>query len=174
MYTHNVQQNQHGLTLVEVMVALLVLSVGLLGLAGLQINGIRGAAASNYRVQAVMLANELADRMHTNVPAADANSFAAVNILTNACPAIATDCLTADCNSTDLATFDLNDICLNTASTLPQPATITVTCNDIDTTDGDACTNGSTHTIQISWNEVIDSSINNGQRTENVSFVITP
>ncbi len=164
------------MTLIEVMIALVILSVGLLGLAGLQISGIRGVSGSNYRVQAVMAANEIADRIHSNVASVDAdNSYAAVNILTNACPAAAADCTTADCTSTNMASFDINDICLNISNSLPQPATITVTCNDNNTGDADICTDGSTHTINISWNEVANSAVNGGGfRIQTVSIIITP
>ncbi|MCW9024110.1 MAG: type IV pilus modification protein PilV [Gammaproteobacteria bacterium] len=171
-------KKQQGLTLVEVMVALVILSVGLLGLAGLQISGIRGASGSNYRVQAVLAANDLADRMHTNVSSVDDdNSFAAQAITTDDCannaPA-AVDCTANNCSNTQMAAFDLNDVCLNVASTLPQPATITTTCVDNNTGDGDVCTNGSTHTINITWNEVTDTSVNGGNRVQTVNIVVTP
>ena len=175
MLTFNHKHRQKGLTLIEVMVALVILSVGLLGLAGLQLAGIRGSSGSNYRVQAVLAANDLADRMHTNVEAVDVpNTFANIVIQTNNCPAIAVDCTAANCTEAQMAAFDLRDICLNVANTLPQPATITVTCNDSNGLDADACTDGSTHTLAINWNEVTDSAVNAGTRAQAVAMTITP
>jgi type IV pilus assembly protein PilV len=54
------------MTLVEVLVALLVLSIGLLGIAALQTTGLRATQASGARSQAVMLSYDIIDRMRAN------------------------------------------------------------------------------------------------------------
>ena len=54
---------QRGFSLVEVLVAVLVLSVGLLGLAGLQIAGLRSNESARTRTQVVIAAYDLADRL---------------------------------------------------------------------------------------------------------------
>lgn len=64
------QRRVHGFTLVEVLVALLVLSVGLLGLAGLQLSGLRGNHSAYLRSQASVLAYDVIDRMRANRSAA--------------------------------------------------------------------------------------------------------
>lgn len=53
---------QAGFTLVEVLIALLVLAVGLLGLAMLQTMNVRFTQSANYRTQAVTLADSLIER----------------------------------------------------------------------------------------------------------------
>ena len=58
---------QHGFTLLEVLIALLILSVGLLGLANLQILGLRSSQGALLRSQATVLAEELAERMQVNI-----------------------------------------------------------------------------------------------------------
>lgn len=55
-----------GFSLVEVMVALLVLSVGLIGLAALHGQGLSASRTAVYRTQAVALAADLADRIRAN------------------------------------------------------------------------------------------------------------
>lgn len=55
-----------GFTLVEVLVAVLVLSIGLLGLAGLQANSLRFNTDSSIQTQATYIANDMADRMRAN------------------------------------------------------------------------------------------------------------
>lgn len=55
-----------GFTLLEVLVALVILSVGLLGLAGLQTTGIRNNHSANLRSQATILAYDIADRIRAN------------------------------------------------------------------------------------------------------------
>jgi len=57
---------QTGFTLVEVLVALIVLSVGLLGEAGLQLFGLRGNVSASSRTQASYFANDIIDRMRAN------------------------------------------------------------------------------------------------------------
>ncbi len=57
---------QRGLTLLEVLVAVVVLAIGLLGLAGLQVRGLRNVSESGTHAQAVILANELVERIHLN------------------------------------------------------------------------------------------------------------
>jgi type IV pilus assembly protein PilV len=61
---------QRGFTLIEAMVALIVLSVGLLGIAAMYVETLRANRTSLYRTQAVTLASDIADRMRANrVPA---------------------------------------------------------------------------------------------------------
>jgi type IV pilus assembly protein PilV len=57
---------QHGMTLIEILVAIVVLSVGLLGLAGLQLKGLQVNQGSIYRWQAAMLAEDIADRIRAD------------------------------------------------------------------------------------------------------------
>ncbi|MGH8168689.1 MAG: type IV pilus modification protein PilV [Woeseiaceae bacterium] len=59
-----------GLTLVEILIALLILSIGLLGLAGLQTMSLRFNTSAYYRTQATALAYDFADRMRANRQAA--------------------------------------------------------------------------------------------------------
>jgi len=55
-----------GITLIEVLIALVVFSIGLLGLAGLQTVSLRFNTSAYYRTQATALAYGLADRMRAN------------------------------------------------------------------------------------------------------------
>ncbi len=62
-----------GFTLLEAMIALVVLSVGLLGLAGLQAQGLRFNHDAYVRSQGTILAYDMIERMRTN--AANAASY---------------------------------------------------------------------------------------------------
>jgi len=64
-----------GFTLVEVMIALIVLSVGLLGVAGLEMTGLRANMSSASRTQASYLANDIMDRMRANLDSARNNDY---------------------------------------------------------------------------------------------------
>jgi type IV pilus assembly protein PilV len=57
---------QGGMTLIEALVALLVLSIGLLGVAGLQWEALRSNHGAHLRSQATILAHDIADRMRAN------------------------------------------------------------------------------------------------------------
>jgi type IV pilus assembly protein PilV len=61
--------NQRGFTLTEVLIAVLVLAVGLLGLAGLQLAGMKSNHSAYLRSQATIVAYDLLDRMRAD-PAA--------------------------------------------------------------------------------------------------------
>jgi type IV pilus assembly protein PilV len=55
-----------GFTLVEAMVGLLVLSIGLVGIAGLQLAGLRASQSSAWRSQATYLSYDIIERMRLN------------------------------------------------------------------------------------------------------------
>jgi type IV pilus assembly protein PilV len=61
------RMNQHGFTLLEVLIALLVLSIGLLGLAALQTTALRSNTMATTRTHATQLAYDISDRMRANV-----------------------------------------------------------------------------------------------------------
>lgn len=60
------RSRQRGFTLFETMVALAVTSIGLLGMASLQVAAMNGTQSSHQRVQAAFLAYDLTDRMRNN------------------------------------------------------------------------------------------------------------
>ncbi len=66
---------QRGVSLIEVLVSIVILTLGLLGLAGLQVAGIKVTQSSQFRAQAAQFANDMADRMRGNLVAARAGSY---------------------------------------------------------------------------------------------------
>ena len=61
--------HQRGFSLVEVLVALIVISVGMLGIASLYVQSMQAGRTSLFRHNAVTLAGDVADRIRAN-PAA--------------------------------------------------------------------------------------------------------
>lgn len=57
---------QTGTGLIEVLIAILVLSLGVLGVAGMQAAGLRASYGASYRAQAAFLAQDILDRMRGN------------------------------------------------------------------------------------------------------------
>jgi type IV pilus assembly protein PilV len=66
---------QAGMTLIEILVAIVVLAIGLLGLAGLQLKGIQVNQGSTWRWQAAALAEDLADRIRADQAGAVAGYY---------------------------------------------------------------------------------------------------
>jgi type IV pilus assembly protein PilV len=64
-----------GFTLVEALVALVVLSIGLLGVAALQFTSLKANHGSATRTQAVYLAYDIIERMRVNPAAANAGDY---------------------------------------------------------------------------------------------------
>lgn len=57
---------QSGFTLLEILVAMLVLAIGLLGLAGLMTSSMRNNLSASHRTQATWVAYDIIDRMRAN------------------------------------------------------------------------------------------------------------
>jgi type IV pilus assembly protein PilV len=71
-------KKQSGFTLIEILITLIILSIGLLGMASLQMNSLRSNQGAYLRSQASMLSYDMADRMRANsvrAIAGDYNSF---------------------------------------------------------------------------------------------------
>lgn len=62
---------QQGLTLIESMIALLVISIGLLGIAALQITAMNQNTSALNHSQAVWIAYNMSDRIRANMPEFD-------------------------------------------------------------------------------------------------------
>ena len=94
---------QRGFTLVEALVALIVLSVGLLGIAALYVESLSASRSALLRTQAVNLAADMADRIRANRAAgiAYAVDTASLGTETTACET------TAGCAAADLAAHDI-------------------------------------------------------------------
>jgi len=106
-----------GFTLVEVMVALVVMAVGMLGMAGLYVEGLRSGQTSIARTTAVTLAADMADRIRAN-PAVPILATLPSSIMQDAAPAapvyvaggpgVNNNCVNggANCNPAQLAADD--------------------------------------------------------------------
>lgn len=101
-----------GVTLIEVLVALVIVAVGLLGLAGLQVRGLSIQKDAHGRALATQLALDLADRMRANrvpvtlTPPIDYTFTSAYPTGTPALPTASTDCEAGVCNEAQQAQFD--------------------------------------------------------------------
>lgn len=66
MFMTTTLQHQRGFNLIEAMISLIVLSVGMIGIAALYSQGLGAGRTALYRTQAVNLAADMADRIRVN------------------------------------------------------------------------------------------------------------
>lgn len=104
MYQKN-HKIEPGFTLVEIMISLLIVSIGFLGIAALQIKGQQYNHVGYLRTQGVFLAYDIMDRMRINTVAAESGGYAPDPLPTE----LTADCdlSTPGCAPSDLATYDL-------------------------------------------------------------------
>lgn len=109
---------QHGVSLIEVLVAVLILATGLLGMMSLQGAGMYSSSSSHQRYQAVSMANEIVDRMSVNRAAVTDNQYDLAGVVVDD---PGNDCTssTSPCSEAQLAAADLFEWTTNLASMLP-------------------------------------------------------
>jgi type IV pilus assembly protein PilV len=90
-------------TLVEAMIALLVISIGLLGIASLQLTAMNQNASSLNHSQAVWYAYNMSDRIRANIT--EFNNYDGIDTSN----AYAQDCLGGPCSTTEMITADAAD-----------------------------------------------------------------
>lgn len=99
---------QQGLSLIEILISLVVLSVGLLGVAGMQATGMRNNHSSYTKTQASALAMDMADRIRANPGAAAAYVGLDTNVPTTFPAPTAPGCITSvtNCTPAQIAAYD--------------------------------------------------------------------
>jgi type IV pilus assembly protein PilV len=111
-----------GVSLIEVMVAVLVFSIGMLGLALLQIKGAQYTRESSSRSTAVALARSLAESMRANPNGAIPKSGTSAYVYDGTTTYVASDCNAGDLSSpANIAKRDLACWYLALKSSLPPP-----------------------------------------------------
>ena len=92
-----------GFTLIEVLIALIIMSVGMLGIAGLYVHSMKAGSTSLFRHHAVTLAGDIADRIRANPRAGAAYALAGAN---NNCVGAGVDCTPAEMAANDIFLWD--------------------------------------------------------------------
>lgn len=107
-----------GFTLLEVMIAIVVVAFGLLGLAGLQVFALKNNQSAAMRSAATVLASDMIDRMKANFQGVIAAQYDKSNT-GDYTTAVAGCNLTAGCTPTDLAQNDRFEWATRVAGALP-------------------------------------------------------
>ena len=115
--------SQTGVSLIEVLVAIVLITISLVGMAALQATGLRFGAQSNLRTQAMTQAVDIVDRMRANRAGVVASQGTGAGY-DQAYAAIAgpftLDCRTVNCTALQFATFDMEAWRDTNANALPE------------------------------------------------------
>jgi type IV pilus assembly protein PilV len=127
-----------GFTLMEVLVTIVILSVGLLGVAGLQLNSLRGNQNALEGSLAASLAREGVERVRANLPGVRAGNGTllakpAYKLITSA--GSDPGCITSICTVAQVAQTDAYEWITAIESQLP--GGVGVICQDSTPNDGD-------------------------------------
>lgn len=101
------RQKRHagGFSLIEILITLLIVSVGMLGLVGLQTESLKFNSSSLQRTKATILANDILDRIRANRERAIATND--YNIALDESAGSSNNCQTSLCSPAQIARFDL-------------------------------------------------------------------
>lgn len=103
-----------GFSMMEVLVAVFVLSVGILGVASLQTAALRSTQSAHQRSVATFFAGDMADRMRANSAGVAAGAYDDINGIP-ADPA----CIDTDCTPAQMAQYDAFDWGTDISQALP-------------------------------------------------------
>ena len=168
-------KERQGFTLLEVLIALLVFSLGLLGMAGLLIISVRTNHSAYLRTQASFLAQSMADRMRANVPRVWTNDY------NTSYPTSDTDpCASgAACSREDMATRDKAEWSTQLSDFLPNVAAgIVCTPTTGASVSAEDAQNGApyqgTCAMTITWNESTLDTNGTGPQSQTFAWVFQP
>lgn len=157
-----------GYSLIEVLVAVLVLALGVIGTAGMQLTALRTTQQSSFQTAAVQLAVEIADRMRANEsqmklgsgmnPYLDVDYWATTH---GAPPPSGKHCYNDHCSGAELALFDIYEWQKRVYADLPGGRV--VICRDAEPWDAamgaftwackSAPVDGGSIVIKVGWQE---------------------
>lgn len=136
------KSKQRGVTIIEVLVAMLILAVGLLGMASLQVRAVQDTSNASYRSIAIYYANDLADRMRAN-PGASYAAHSTTDGATNAGTETTACSGAGGCTSAAMAANDYFEWERNMENALPAAS-------------GEVEVNGDVYTITVSWTDRVE------------------
>ena len=137
------RSEQAGFSMIEVLVSMLIISLALLGSAGLQAYALKTNQGGQFRNQAAFYLADIGERMEANKLSALAGSY--VLVTGGAIPAKSTVCDVAACAPAALAQYDLDNWQANLASAVPGG-------NGAITLNGTTATTA-TYTVVVNWQD---------------------
>lgn len=108
-----VHQMQRGISLIESLIAMVVMALGILGMLGVQMRTLTDTQGGVRRAQAIRLIEDLGERLQNNPDALSNLSTYTTE------PSSSTDCVATPCSPSQLATFDIKNWRTAVENTLP-------------------------------------------------------
>ena len=124
---------QAGFSMIEILVSVLVLAIGLLGVASMQTLSVKSSANSNLKSIALYLANDMADRVRANTAGAQTGEY------DNLTGGVENSC-TSKCSSKQIAESDKYEWQQFVQNSLPQG-------------EGEITQENGIYTITLEWTE---------------------
>ena len=167
-----ISKQNHGFTLIEVLVALLIFAIGMLGLAGLQLKAHQTTQFAHTRTNVTLNAGALIDRMRSNMAGVTAGDYVYDHGV-NGDYTVASACevgSTVTCTPAERANADIKEWILEMSSVVPLTdqsgdllaSADVVLCRDSTPTTqagtvpgaGIACDNSATQwTVYVDWTD---------------------
>ncbi len=137
-------KKQRGISMVESLVALVVIGVGMLGIAGLYLNSLQASRSAKLRSYAVELSGSLADKIRANRDAG-----AAYDTSTYGGNPKTMSCDTKTCLAADIAQDDLANWIADVKAQLPGASSVKATVTVVDRSAPDL----DSYLISVTWRE---------------------
>lgn len=175
-----------GVGIIEVLIALVVVSLGVLGMASLQLTGMKHSSSGYNRSMAVLFAENLATRMRSNPDSVEASHYAGYdsNQDANCAAPPANFCQASylnpavECTAEEMAAFDLYSIACGSIGSggdaedgiqdILNSGRLEVVCDD------DPCEDNSNYTVTITWNEGRTTTKDEAQDLKTVQLRFNP
>jgi type IV pilus assembly protein PilV len=135
---------ERGVSMVEALVALVVLSIGMLGIASLYVASLQAGRTALLRTQAITLVNDMVDRIRSNSVARDAYDLAAYGGEPSEQGCVAGE---DNCSFTALAEDDLARWLVAVDDALPAPT------GEVTVDPADVPTSPDVYVVTVSWRE---------------------
>ncbi|MGI0119481.1 type IV pilus modification protein PilV [Zooshikella sp. RANM57] len=144
---------QRGVGMIELLVAVFILSIGLLGMAGLQAVSLKNNNDSLNRSYATFLSSSIIDRIRANPTGSYATDFSdAPPVKADSCEGSSSNCNNAQLAQYDLATWKCSLGGHNDDSNCTgEPAGL------LNSGQGNITVTGTEYTITIRWTERLDA-----------------
>ena len=165
MTTRASRSNHDGFTLIESMIAAVILTIGLLALTGMQTFSLRKNVDANNQTRVTNLAADMLERIQFN--RTKAANYHGINVSAGSttCPTVATDVM-ANGDCTQWRTLLLSSNLQNIAGT--------VTLNPAPPATDPLGLNRRTVTVLVTWNEVASGEVTAASKMMTLATVVAP
>jgi len=184
MHKKALQADQAGFSLVEVLVSVVVLSIGVLGAVGMQVASMQGSKEVRNQAMAGSMGKELAEKMRANhrVAILNPNPYLLNTVITRTANFTlpSPNCATVTCTPAQLAAWDIEEWQMRMKDALPEPRV--VICMDSAPFSGgvprwNCDNNGDVAVLKLAWNRVDtkgDLTFTSGNGTTTVPLLVLP